>query len=81
MANEQWEKDTKLLHAGQIPDPATGARAVPIYETTSYVFPDTEHASAVFGLKKKGIFIPGLPIQLLMYLKKEWRRLKEVLPQ
>ncbi|MEJ9210349.1 O-acetylhomoserine aminocarboxypropyltransferase/cysteine synthase family protein [Bacillus smithii] len=54
MANEQWEKDTKLLHAGQIPDPATGARAVPIYETTSYVFPDTEHASAVFGLKKEG---------------------------
>ncbi len=37
--------DTLSLHAGQQPDPATGARAVPIYQTTSYVFPDTDYAA------------------------------------
>ena len=37
--------DTLALHAGQSPDPATGSRAVPIYQTTSYVFRDTEHAA------------------------------------
>jgi O-acetylhomoserine/O-acetylserine sulfhydrylase-like pyridoxal-dependent enzyme len=43
--------DTIALHAGgQSPDPATGARAVPIYQTTSYVFRDTDHAADLFGL-------------------------------
>lgn len=47
--------DTLALHAGQeIPDPATGARAVPIYQTTSYVFRDTEHAANLFALKEFG---------------------------
>ncbi len=45
---------TKALHAGQTPDPATGARAVPIYQTTSYVFRDTEHAANLFALKELG---------------------------
>ena len=45
---------TKSLHAGQIPDPATGARAVPIYQTTSYVFKDSEHAANLFALKEFG---------------------------
>jgi len=46
---------TIALHAGQeAPDPATGARAVPIYQTTSYVFIDTEHAANLFALKKPG---------------------------
>ena len=40
---------TLALHAGQEPDPATNARAVPIYATTSYVFNDTDHAAALFG--------------------------------
>ncbi|HUC46984.1 MAG TPA: PLP-dependent transferase, partial [Hyphomicrobiaceae bacterium] len=44
--------DTLSLHAGQRPDPATGARAVPIYQTTSYVFDDTEHAAALFNLER-----------------------------
>jgi O-acetylhomoserine (thiol)-lyase len=46
--------DTLSLHAGQRPDPTTGARAVPIYQTTSYVFDDTEHAAALFNLERAG---------------------------
>ena len=45
---------TRALHAGQKPDAATGARAVPIYQTTSYVFEDTEHAAALFNLQRFG---------------------------
>src|SRR5512138_590854 len=45
---------TLALHAGQVPDPATGARAVPIYQTTSYVFKDTDHAANLFALKEFG---------------------------
>ena len=45
---------TRSLHAGQRPDPATNARAVPIYQTTSYVFNDTAHAAALFGLQEFG---------------------------
>jgi O-acetylhomoserine (thiol)-lyase len=46
--------ETLALHAGQTPDPSTNARAVPIYMTTSYVFDDTAHAAALFGLKQFG---------------------------
>lgn len=45
---------TKALHAGQVPDPTTGSRAVPIYQTTSYVFNDHEHAANLFGLTEFG---------------------------
>ena len=45
---------TLALHAGQQPDPATGARAVPIYQTTSYVFDDTDQAAALFNLERAG---------------------------
>ncbi|MEX2263995.1 MAG: O-acetylhomoserine aminocarboxypropyltransferase/cysteine synthase family protein [Bryobacteraceae bacterium] len=45
---------TNALHAGQKPDPATNARAVPIYQTTSYVFNDTDHAAELFALKQFG---------------------------
>ena len=43
-----------MLHAGQIPDPYVGARAVPIYQTTSYVFGSTEEAAHLFELKQYG---------------------------
>jgi O-acetylhomoserine (thiol)-lyase len=46
--------DTLSLHAGQQPDPVTGARAVPLYQTTSYVFRDTDHAAALFNLERPG---------------------------
>mgnify|MGYP001224240394 FL=1 len=45
---------TRALHAGQRPDPTTGARAVPIYQTSSFVFDDTEHAAALFNLQRFG---------------------------
>ncbi|AGB19224.1 homocysteine synthase [Thermoanaerobacterium thermosaccharolyticum] len=46
--------DTLQVHAGQKPDPTTGSRAVPIYQTTSYVFKDTDQAAALFNLKEAG---------------------------
>lgn len=46
--------DTQMLHAGQEPDPATGACAVPIYQTASYVFKNTQHAADLFALKEPG---------------------------
>ena len=46
--------ETIALHGGQAPDPTTNARAVPIYQTTSYVFNDTEHAADLFALKALG---------------------------
>ncbi|MCK9984087.1 MAG: O-acetylhomoserine (thiol)-lyase [Azoarcus sp.] len=46
--------ETLALHAGQSPDPAFGARAAPIYFTTSYVFPDTDHAAELFNLERPG---------------------------
>lgn len=50
-----YRDQTTAIHAGQeTPDPATGARAVPIYQTTSYVFRDTDHAANLFGLKEFG---------------------------
>jgi O-acetylhomoserine (thiol)-lyase len=45
---------TRQLHAGQHPDPATGSRAVPLYQTTSYVFRDTDHAARLFALQESG---------------------------
>src|SRR5690242_8545855 len=48
------QPDTLAIHAGQAPDPATNARAVPIYATTSYVFNDTQHAADLFGLRVFG---------------------------
>src|SRR3984885_14266902 len=55
MADPKFPRfDTLALHAGQRPDPATGARAVPIYQTTSYVFADTDEAAALFNLERPG---------------------------
>ncbi|WP_338825702.1 O-acetyl-L-homoserine sulfhydrylase [Moorella thermoacetica] len=52
--NHQYRFATLAVQAGQEPDPATGARAVPIYQTTSYVFRDADHAAALFGLREEG---------------------------
>lgn len=48
------QTETTLLHAGQVADPTTGSRAVPIYQTTSFEFKDTKHAQDLFGLKEPG---------------------------
>ena len=54
MSDKKLGFDTLQVHAGQKPDPATGSRAVPIYQTTSYVFRDTEHGANLFALKELG---------------------------
>ncbi len=54
MPDSPWGFETRQLHAGAQPDPTTGARAVPIYQTTSYVFRDTAHAAALFALGEPG---------------------------
>ncbi len=54
MSDRQFDIETLCLHAGQIPDPATGARAVPIYQTTSFVFDSAEHAASLFNLQTFG---------------------------
>lgn len=54
MSDKKFRLGTTALHAGQVPDPTTGSRAVPIYQTTSYVFKNTEHAANLFGLRELG---------------------------
>src|SRR5664280_1393440 len=54
MSEKTKNLSTLALHAGQVPDPTTGSRAVPLYQTTSYVFKSAEHAANLFGLKEFG---------------------------
>ena len=54
MPDREFGIGTLCLHAGQIPDPATGARAVPIYQTTSFVFDSADHAASLFNLQTFG---------------------------
>lgn len=54
MDEQSMNKGTQCLHGGQVPDPATNSRAVPLYQTTSYVFNDTDHAGNLFALKEFG---------------------------
>ena len=53
-AEPAWSFETKQIHSGAEPDPTTGARAVPIYQTTSFVFNDTQHAADLFALAEPG---------------------------
>ena len=50
----EWSFETKQIHVGQVPDGTTNARALPIYQTTSYTFNNTDHAAALFGLAEPG---------------------------
>src|SRR3978361_836866 len=52
--SDQWGFETKQIHAGQQPDSESGARAVPIYQTTAYVFRSSEHAANLFALAEVG---------------------------
>ena len=54
MTKKKFHLGTTSLHAGQVPDPTTGSRVVPLYQTSSYVFKNTEHAANLFGLKELG---------------------------
>lgn len=52
--SNSWSFETLQIHAGQTPDPTTGARALPLYQTTAYQFRDTQHAANLFGLAELG---------------------------
>src|SRR3954449_2752480 len=54
MSDKAWGFETRQIHAGAAADPTTGARATPIYQTTSYVFRDTQHAANLFALAEPG---------------------------
>ncbi len=66
--SEQWGFETRQIHAGQSPDQATNARAVPIYQTTSYTFNSAEHAANLFGLAEMGNIYTRIanPTQLVL---------------
>ena len=66
--SEQWGFETRQIHAGASPDPATGARAVPIYQTTSYQFRDATHAANLFALAEIGNIYTRImnPTQLVL---------------
>ena len=55
MSDHEWGFRTRALHAGARPDPTTGARAVPIFQTSSYVFEDVDDAADLFALQKYGM--------------------------
>jgi O-acetylhomoserine (thiol)-lyase len=55
MSERSWGFRTRAVHAGHVPDAATGARAVPIYQSTSFVFSDTQDAASLFALQKYGL--------------------------
>ena len=55
--SEKYRFDTMSLHSGHVPDKETGSRAVPIYQTTSYVFKDTDEAAALYNMEVGGQFI------------------------
>ena len=73
-----YKFDTLSLHAGYQPHKNAGSRQVPIYQTTSYLFDDVDHAAALFNLERGGHIYREFQTQLLVYWKKELLHLKVV---
>ena len=69
MSDRQFGFETLCLHAGQLPDPATGSRTVPIYQTAAYVFDSADHAASLFNLQTFGNIYTRLmnPTTCLLY--------------
>ena len=77
--DRKFKFETLQLHVGQEqPDPVTDARAVPIYQTSSYVFRNSQHAADRFGLKDAGNIYGRLTTRQRMCLRRESQHLKEV---
>ena len=74
MADRAFKPETLAIHAGQIPDVATGARALPIYQTTSFVFDSAEHAASLFNLATFGNVYSRLS-------NPRWRRSRNASPR
>ena len=68
MSDRQQGFDTLQIHAGAAPDPATGARQVPIYQSTAYVFKDADHAARLFTLQEVGMIYSRLTNPTVMAL-------------
>lgn len=73
---KHYHFETLQQHAGQVPDPVTGARAVPIYQTTSYVFKDAQQAEDRFALKDAGYIYSRLTNPTQDVLERDWLRSK-----
>ena len=71
--------DTLQIHAGARPDPATGARQTPIYQSTAYVFRDTDHAAALFNLQEVGFIYSRLTNPTVAVLQERIATLKAAL--
>jgi O-acetylhomoserine (thiol)-lyase len=71
MSQQNLRFETLQVHAGQEVDPVTKSRAVPVYQTTSYVFDSAEHAVKLFGLQEFGNIYTRIMNPLQMYLKRE----------
>ena len=73
MSGKNYRFDTLQVHAGQVPDPATGSRSCTIYQTTSYVFNSTEHAANLFALKESGNIYTRIMNPTTDVLKSGWQ--------
>jgi O-acetylhomoserine (thiol)-lyase len=74
MPDRKFGFETLCLHAGQIPDAATGARAAPIYQTTSFVFDSAEHAASLFNLQTFGNVYSRISNPTWRCSRSAWRR-------
>ena len=82
MANNQQRNEygfeTRSIHAGSRPEPVTGARNTPIYQTTSYVFEDTDHAADLFNLSRFGFIYSRLTNPTVSVLEERVASLEKV---
>ena len=78
MADHRYGIETLCLHAGQIPDAVTGARAAPIYQTTSFVFDSAEHAASLFNLQTFGNVYSRLSNPTVAMLEERVAALEEI---
>ena len=76
MTDKTYGFETLSVHAGAAPDPATGARALPIYQTTAYVFEDADQAAALFNLQTVGFIYSRLTNPTNAALEAGWPRWK-----
>ena len=81
MADRKFGFETLALHAGQIPDPATGARAAPIYQTTSFVFDSADHAASLFNLQTFGNVYSRISNPTVAVFGSAWPRSKPGVPR
>ena len=75
--DRRYGMETRAVHAGARPDPATGARQTPVYQTTSFVFDDVEHAASLFNLQTFGYFYSRLTNPTVAVLEEKVANLED----